>query len=94
VTLDRKVRIGPRHEADWSETMESFVQPFGDEVILELKFNNRFPDWFGEMVRDLRLVRESAAKYCEGISAFRTPHFGNWQRPLSADSRREMEEAD
>ena len=44
-------------------------KPFGKEVILELKFTNRFPDWFGDLVRVFKLTQCGAAKYCEGVAA-------------------------
>jgi hypothetical protein len=77
LTLDREVRIAPRSTADFSLDYPRYVQPFGDQVILELKFNNRFPDWFGEMARLYGLTRGAAAKYCEGMSALWRPELGN-----------------
>ena len=47
------MRISPRTTCDYSLTMPQYVQPFGHKVILELKFNNRFPNWFGQMARML-----------------------------------------
>ncbi len=46
VTLDREVRIAPRDNLDFSLDLSRWVEPFGNQVILELKFNNRFPNWF------------------------------------------------
>jgi hypothetical protein len=69
LTLDRQVRIAPRSTGDFSLAMDRYVQPFGDRVILELKYNTRFPVWFGEMVRSFNLTRSAAAKYCEGVAA-------------------------
>ena len=75
--MDREVRIAPRETCDFGLEMERYTQPFGDRVILELKFNNRFPDWFNEMVQLFRLTRGAAAKYCEGMAALRYPQLGN-----------------
>ena len=36
-------------------------------VILELKFTNRFPDWFKELVRIFGLAQCGAAKYAGGV---------------------------
>jgi hypothetical protein len=77
VTLDREVRISPRNRCDFSLHMDQYTQPFQDTVILELKFNNRFPVWFSEMVQLFSLTRSAAAKYCEGIAAFRHQELGN-----------------
>jgi len=38
-------------------------------VILELKFTNRFPVWFEDLVRSCNLVLTGAAKYVEGVAA-------------------------
>ena len=75
VTLDRCVRMSPRARLDFSLRMDEFVQPFGDRVIVEIKFTNRFPGWAGQMVQTLGLRREGAAKYCEGVAnLWRTDH--------------------
>jgi hypothetical protein len=34
------------------------------EVVLEMKFVDRFPGWFADMARELGLERRSMAKYC------------------------------
>ena len=64
--------------------MDRYEQPFGDKVILELKFNNRFPNWFGEMVRALGLTRGAAAKYCEGMASLQMPQMGSQRAELFA----------
>jgi hypothetical protein len=68
VTLDREVRneIEP---ASWLSTqMRHPVYVFSSDIILELKFTNRFPDWFGDLVRHFGLMQCGAAKYVDGIS--------------------------
>lgn len=67
VTLDRQVRVCPQFSASLSTEMGRYVEPFGKEVILELKFTGRFPNWFGDLVRVFGLQRGSAAKYADGI---------------------------
>lgn len=67
VTMDREVLCEPDPTARLSTTMINPVRPFGDEVILELKFTTRFPDWFKELVRCFGLTQCGAAKYAEGI---------------------------
>jgi hypothetical protein len=68
VTLDRQVCT----EASPGVFLDSqFINPvsiFGKQVILELKFTDRFPDWFGDLVRVFGLVQCSAAKYAEGVT--------------------------
>ena len=41
---------------------------WGKAVILELKFTDRFPEWFAEMVRVFNLQPSGAAKYVDGLA--------------------------
>jgi hypothetical protein len=54
------------------------VQPFGGLVILELKFTDRFPGWFSDMVQQFGLTRGASAKYCEDIASLLHPEHANW----------------
>jgi hypothetical protein len=85
VTLDRQVRIALCQEADFNLHLQPYVQPFGDRIILELKFTDRHPTWFTEMVQRFGLTRSAAAKYCEGIANFLHPEHANWlSQPVDA----------
>ncbi|MBL9166312.1 MAG: polyphosphate polymerase domain-containing protein [Verrucomicrobiales bacterium] len=66
VTLDRVVRASYEPTARLSTEMKNPVIPFGRDVILELKFTNHFPSWFGELVRVFGCMQCGAAKYVEG----------------------------
>lgn len=68
VTLDREVQIDPDPTTRMSTTMMSPVHVFGKTVILELKFTNRHPDWFRELVRVFGLMQCGAAKYVDGVT--------------------------
>ena len=68
VTLDRQIRCDPEPTARLSTEMTNPVVVFGNEVVLELKFTNRFPDWFKELVRIFGLMQCGAAKYVDGIT--------------------------
>jgi len=68
VTLDRDVQCEPDPSARLLTTMSEPVRPFGENVILELKFTTRFPDWFKELVRAFGLMQCGAAKYAEGVA--------------------------
>lgn len=70
VTFDRNVRLAPEFTARLGEKMDNPVRPFGDEVILELKFTGRYPRWFQELVEAFGLFRTTAAKYVDGVTAF------------------------
>ena len=68
VTLDRNVRCDPEPSARLSTQMVHPVTVFGNKVVLELKFTNRFPDWFKELVRVFGLMQCGAAKYVDGVA--------------------------
>ncbi len=67
VTMDRKV-YGDANLAYTIKTeQERPALCFPNYVILELKFTNRFPDWFRELVRVFGVMQCGAAKYCESV---------------------------
>jgi hypothetical protein len=68
VTMDRDVRCDPEPSARLSTHMVQPTSVFGNKVILELKFTNRFPDWFKELVRVFGLMQCGAAKYVDGVT--------------------------
>lgn len=68
VTMDRNVRCDPEPSARLSTEMIQPVTVFGNKVVLELKFTNRFPDWFKELVRVFGLMQCGAAKYVDGVT--------------------------
>ena len=74
VTLDRAVRIESRPKPVFTTTMHNPALPFGERVILELKFTDRFPDWCRQLVESFGLMQCGAAKYCEGLAGL--PEFG------------------
>ncbi len=69
ITLDRRV-FGDSH-LDYAITteMKDPRMSFTGNVILELKFTNRFPDWFRELVRVFGVMQCGAAKYCDSVQA-------------------------
>jgi hypothetical protein len=68
VTFDREVRIAPQAEPVISTRMADPVMPWAGQVILELKFTSRFPNWFFEMVRLFNVMQCGVAKYAEGVA--------------------------
>ena len=76
VTLDRNV--WGEANLDYTITTETREPAicFPNQVILELKFTNRFPDWFRELVRVFGVMQCGAAKYCETVQGigFRKLH--------------------
>jgi hypothetical protein len=68
VTVDRLVRGERRHEPVFRTQMTQPVFPFGQRHVLELKFTERFPDWFKELVRHFDLLQTGAPKYCGSVA--------------------------
>ena len=67
VTIDRKVYGEANLDYSIKTEMQNPTLSFPNEVILELKFTNRFPDWFRELVRVFGVMQCGAAKYCESV---------------------------
>jgi SPX domain protein involved in polyphosphate accumulation len=74
VTMDRHVFSEPNLTPTIKVKMKNPVRSFPDPnrqgaffVILELKFTNRFPNWFRELVRMANAMQTGAAKYLSGI---------------------------
>jgi hypothetical protein len=68
VTLDRQVECHPEPTTRLSTEPGQLISTFGRNVILELKFTNRFPDWFRDLVRTFDTMQCGAAKYAEGVT--------------------------
>jgi hypothetical protein len=67
VTLDRKVYGDANLSYAIKTELTAPCLSFKNEVILELKFTNRFPDWFRELVRVFGVMQCGAAKYVESV---------------------------
>jgi len=67
VTFDRNVRAAAEFTSRLRTDIGRFVRPFGDHVVLELKFTGRYPNWFRDLVCIFNLGRTSAAKYADGV---------------------------
>jgi hypothetical protein len=68
VTFDRQVRGERVRDMSLSTTLVDPVVPFGEQVVLEMKFTNRFPHWFGELVRHFDLAQCGVQKYCGSLA--------------------------
>ncbi len=77
VTFDRHVLGEAESTTRFCTKMINPCRPFGHDVILELKFTNRFPNWMREMVERFELVRASAAKYCECVELIGEKQLGH-----------------
>jgi len=76
VTIDRKVYGEANLDYSIKTEMQEPALCYPKLVILELKFTNRFPDWFRELVRVFGVMQCGAAKYCESVQGvgFRRLH--------------------
>ena len=67
VTFDRVVQSSVHLDTRITTEMIDAVQPWGDLVILELKFTGRCPQWFSGLVRTFGVMQCGVAKYAEGV---------------------------
>ena len=67
VTMDRIILAEPNLQFRVKTEMADPIRSFEKQVILELKFTNRFPEWFRELVRVFNVMQCGAAKYVESI---------------------------
>jgi hypothetical protein len=68
ITMDRQVLTEPNLSGRIKTGMVEPVHSYAGFVILELKFTNRFPKWFGDLVRVADVMQCGAAKYVSGIT--------------------------
>ena len=67
VTFDRAVQCAPEFGCSLHTALGDAVAPFNQQVVLELKFVDRLPNWCLEMIRSLGLKRGGAPKYAQGV---------------------------
>jgi hypothetical protein len=67
MTFDRQVRCEPEFGTGLKAALGAAVAPFDAQVVLELKFVDRLPNWCREMIRAFGLVRGGAPKYAQGV---------------------------
>jgi hypothetical protein len=68
VTMDRSVLAEPNFAGLIKVKMAEPVHAYRGIVILELKFTNRFPNWFRELVRMAEAMQAGAAKYVSTVN--------------------------
>lgn len=67
VTFDRDVVCEPEFGHALNGRLVQPVRVFGSQVVFELKFTDRLPEWCGEMIRLFNLKRGGAPKYAHGV---------------------------
>jgi hypothetical protein len=98
VTFDRNIRIEPHFQPSTVLPMRDPAPLYSPVVVLELKFTDRFPNWFNDLVQNFNLMQSSAAKYSGGVlligeSRFRAQNefeIAPFAPPASAISVREL----
>lgn len=86
VTFDRQIFVEPYFKNDPTVQMQDPKLVYSPFVILELKFTNRFPDWFKVLVQRFNLMQGSSAKYSGGVTMMGDERFSseaNWQKVSS-----------
>jgi SPX domain protein involved in polyphosphate accumulation len=67
LTMDRRIACLRTDAARPACDGPGWVELEGPQVVLEVKFNDTFPAWAGDMVRSLSLVRTSMPKYVKAV---------------------------
>ncbi len=81
VTFDRNILHEPHFLPETVTEMKRPVRVFPEFVVVELKFTERFPNWFKDLVRHFNLMQFSSAKYAEGITLMGESRFQEVYRP-------------
>jgi hypothetical protein len=68
VTMDRQVLSEPDSTGRLSTQMMKPLLVWGSAVVLELKFTDRYPNWFRDLVQIFELIQCGAAKYADGVT--------------------------
>ena len=69
LTMDRHIRAEANLDGFIETRMDRARAVYQDVVILELKFTNRFPNWYRDLAELFNLMQCGAAKYVEGVQA-------------------------
>jgi len=76
LTIDRGVRAEPELAARLSTTIQKPTLLWGQDVVLEMKITDRFPDSFRELISTFGLRQCGAAKYVDSVSTLGEYKFG------------------
>ena len=67
LTFDRAVESAPNAQGLLIAKSEEPHRVFDPNLVLELKFTERFPNWFRDLVETFNCMQMGAAKFAEGI---------------------------
>jgi SPX domain protein involved in polyphosphate accumulation len=68
LTMDREVRAEPEPAARLTTMMRNSIMVWGQDVVLEMKFTDAFPDLFRELVSTFCMRQCGAAKYVDSVA--------------------------
>ncbi len=85
ITMDRNLRCAPALHTSNSAPPASWRPIETRQVVLELKFNQTFPDWMGRLVKQFCLRQRSFSKYGfavrRGLDNWLLPRGESWALP-------------
>jgi hypothetical protein len=92
VTIDRNIRVQPNLDGHITTEMPAPTLVYHGplNVVLELKFTDRFPTWFRELVENFDLTQCSAAKYVEGVNRVGHEALGS-SLPVEGEAHRKLQ---
>jgi SPX domain protein involved in polyphosphate accumulation len=93
ITMDRKVSTEPMSQLRFCGQLHNPFAVFGQEVVLEIKFTERFPSWCRDMVEALGLAQTGAAKYVWGIEQLGEARFAQRDWKFREDNTSDAEPA-
>jgi hypothetical protein len=70
ITMDQDVSVEPKFDFTPTTRMTAPAKPFGDKMVLELKYTTRFPAWFHDLVHTFNLMQSGGPKYSDGVRLY------------------------
>src|SRR5204863_126115 len=93
ITMDRQVSTEPMSQLRFCGQLHNPFAVFGHDVVLEIKFTERFPSWCRDMVEALGLAQTGAAKYVWGIEQLGEARFAQRDWKFREDNRPDADAA-
>lgn len=75
VTMDSDVRVEPKFDLTPQTATKHPVSPFGEQIVLELKYTARYPEWFRSLVHTFHLMQSGGPKYSAGVNLYGEQQF-------------------
>lgn len=75
VTMDSDVMVEPKFDLTPQTATKNPVSPFGEQIVLELKYTARYPEWFRGLVHRFHLMQSGGPKYSAGVILYGEQQF-------------------